>query len=53
MRPTDFLLGDLLVFHAQGLHDLPLIFPGSSFGGSFTLLALGLVLDNHLCGERS
>ena len=53
MRLSGFLLGNLLVLHAQGLHDLPLIFPRSSFGGSFTLLALGLVLDDHLCGKKS
>ena len=53
MRLTEILLGNLLVLHAQGLHDLPLILPRSSFGGSLTLLALGLVLDDHLGGKGS
>ena len=42
------VLGNLLVLHAQRLHDLPLVFSGPCFGRSFALLSLRLVLDNHL-----
>ena len=42
------VLGDLLVLHAQRLHDLPLVFSGPCFGCSFALLSLRLVLDYHL-----
>ena len=42
------VLCNLLVLHAQGLHDLPLIFSRPCFGRSFALLSLRLVLDYHL-----
>ena len=34
------VLGNLLVLHAQRLHDLPLVFSRTSLGCSFTLLSL-------------
>ena len=42
------VLGDLLVLHAQRLHDLPLVFSRPCFGCSFALLSLRFVLDDHL-----